>query len=206
MVLIVRRMDTSIPRLPATYDDALAQQMRDYARARLDGAHWGQDERREANKLLLMEIALTSERHCAYVIHWATHGVLDAFEAASELLSSFLASGQPMGASLEHFGHWLTLDLRLSAPEGRPSDALLDYAIVLLIIDLRTRFPEANLYRSTRLRASVCAVVAGALREARLRNVTEGAIRKIYERVGPRGLPVFRQGPRPGVMRFLAGG
>lgn len=192
-------------RLPATYDDAVAQQMRDYARARLDGARWGDEERREANKLLLMQIALTSERCCAYVVHWATQGILDAYEAAAELLSLRHASGQSPGSSLEYFSNWQGLNLPPSAPEGRPCDWFLDYVITLLIVDLRAKFPEANLFRSTRWRVSICAVVAEALGHAHLRNVTEGAVRKIYERVGPKGLLAFRrQDPRPGVVRLLA--
>jgi hypothetical protein len=191
--------------LPATYDDALALQMRDYLRERLKDARWGVEERQEANRLLLMTIADVGERNAAYVVDLATaRGFVDAYEAASELVSRRLAAAQPLGASLEYFVNWLTLGRRPPGPEGRPRDWLLDYVVVLSIVDLKARF-GANLYRSSSKRTSICAVVAEALGEARLKSVTEAAIRQIYERHGPPALPNYiRQGPALGVVRFTS--
>ena len=190
--------------LPATYDDALARQMLAYASERLRGARWGPDERQEANRLLLMEIADVSERNCAYVVDLATAcGIADAYEAASELVSRRLAADRPLGASLEYFVNWLTLGRRPPAPEGRPSDWLFDLAIVLLVVDLKAKF-GANMFRSSSKSTSICAVVAEALLGTGLRPVTEHAVRQIYERRGPPALPTMRRGPGPGVVRFFA--
>jgi hypothetical protein len=191
--------------LPATYDDALAWQMLAYASERLKGARWGAEERQEANRLLLMEIADVSQRNCAYIVDLATAaGIADAYEAASELVSRRLAADQPLGASLEYFVNWLTLGRRPPDPEGRPSEWLFDLAILLLIIDLKVQFPGAYLNRSSSKRTSICAVVAKAVNETSIRLVTEHAIRQIYERHGPPALPAFRGGPKPGIVRFLA--
>jgi hypothetical protein len=203
-----RRAPRPAMRLPATLDDAEAKQ---YAREWLTAVRSGAPGNpfdsavmHKAQQLLLKRAAAESEPNCALVVRAAIAETEDAHEALVLLFNERLVRGEPLGPALGTYYNMHPLAPRVRPPEGRQRNFLADYAIMLLITELKAQFPDLEFDRNpASKRPSVFSIVAEALSDEGLGRGSEEAIRKIWERRGPRAIPAFlRQGPKPCVVRF----
>ena len=146
----------------------------------------------EVRRVLKM-LAGVHERNCARIVDLALAGAEDAIEALRDLIAEHTARGEPLIGALGTFNTIMNdRPLRTRNPHAAPpTNFLAAFVIVVLLIQLRRRFPLLKFRRSSKRHHLACSITSLVLAEAGVWNGTEEAVRKLWEKYGPPVVPGY---------------